>query len=123
MRRLILLDQNAPRGLRQILFDLDVKSAYEMGWDALSNGKLLAAAEAAGFEIMLTGDQNIRTEQNLAGRKIALVVVSTNHWDTVKADSAAIVSACAGAGEGTYTLVGLNRPPLRRRPPPGRKPA
>jgi hypothetical protein len=79
MRR-ILLDQNAPLGLRQILTGHDVRTAYEMGWDALSNAVLLAAAEQAAFDIMVTSDQNIEHQQNLTGRRIALVVLTTNHW-------------------------------------------
>lgn len=101
----ILLDENIPIGVRAILTGYDVQTVPEMGWAGLGNGALLRAAEDSGFEIMVTADQNIRRQQNLAGRKIALVVLSTNHWVTVKADPAAVVAACAGAGEGTYTVV------------------
>jgi hypothetical protein len=66
----ILLDQNAPLGLRQLLSAHDVKTANEMGWAAIANGLLLEAAERAGFDILVTADQNMRSQQNLAGRKI-----------------------------------------------------
>jgi hypothetical protein len=49
-----------------------------MGWGALANGELLAAAEDAGLDVMITGDQNIAYQQNLEGRKLALVVLETN---------------------------------------------
>ena len=48
-----------------------------MGWDRLSKGELLTAAEQAGFDLLLTTDKNIRYQQNLTGRKIALVVLGT----------------------------------------------
>lgn len=118
MRR-ILLDQNAPLGLRQILTGYDVKTAYEMGWDAIANGRLLSAAESAGFAIMITSDQNIGRQQNLSGRRIALVVLTTNHWLTVKSRAAAVRKACHESGEGTYTVVPFPLPPRRRRPRPG----
>lgn len=115
----ILLDQNAPVGLRQLLSAHDVKTANEMGWSAVANGLLLDAAETAGFDILVTADQNIRAQQNLSGRKIAIVVLTTNHWLTVRSEAEAVVAACDGAGEGSYTVVSFPRPPRRRRPPPG----
>ena len=119
MPRRLLLDESVPVGLRGILRSFEVKAALEMGWAGISNGKLLDLAEASGFEIMVTADSNIRAQQRLEGRKISLVVLTTNHWDTIRSDSAPIVAACDGAGNGTYTVVNLARPPLRRRPPPG----
>ena len=115
MRR-ILLDQNAPFGLRQVLTGHDVRTAYEMGWDALANGILLAAAEQAGFDIMVTSDQNIGHQQNLTGRRIALVVLTTNHWLTVRSAADAVLAACLAAGPGTYSVVNLPLPPRRRKP-------
>lgn len=115
MRR-ILLDQNAPLGLRQILTGYDVKTAFDMGWEAIANGRLLSAAESAGFAIMVTSDQNIAHQQNLSGRQIALVVLTTNHWLTVKSRAAAVLKACDESGEGTYTVVPFPPPPRRRRP-------
>lgn len=114
MRR-ILLDQNAPYGLRQILTGYDVKTAYDMGWDAISNGRLLSAAEVAGFAIIVTSDQNVAHQQNLSGRRIALVVLTTNHWLTVKSRAGAVLEACNKAEEGTYTVVQFPLPPRRRR--------
>ena len=50
-------------------------------------------AEAAGFDVLLSGDKTIRHEQNMAGRQIALVYMSDNHWPIVKDYVAAIVKA------------------------------
>ena len=118
MPRRLLLDESVPAGLRGILTAFEVKAAPEMGWAGISNGKLLDLAETAGFEIMVTADSNIRAQQRLVGRKISLVVLTTNHWDTIKADARTDRAACDRAGQGTYTVVNLVRPPLRRRPPP-----
>jgi hypothetical protein len=112
----ILLNQSAPKGLRQLLTGHDVKTAYEMGWDKIANGKLLAAAEAAGFAIIVSADQSIWRQQNMAGRKIALIVTTTNHWDTIKANPAGVIAACAEAGPGRTIVVPFPKPPRRRRP-------
>jgi hypothetical protein len=82
----------------------------------MSNGDLLVAAEADGFELFITADQNIRYQQNLAERKIALIVLSTNDWPTVRAQLELVVHAVQGASPGSYLEVTLERPPLRRRP-------
>lgn len=84
--------------MKGLLAAFEVKTADEMGWAGITNGRLLDAGEAAGFRLMVTADQNIRAQQRLAGRQIAIVVISTNHWDTIKESAAAISSACAGAG-------------------------
>jgi predicted nuclease of predicted toxin-antitoxin system len=74
----ILLDENIPRGLRRILQGHDVRTASEMGWASIANGQLLDEAEKAGFEALVTSDQNFVFQQNLVGRNIAVVVLSTN---------------------------------------------
>ena len=114
----ILLDESVPAGLRRFLTGFEVKTAPEMGWAGMSNGRLLDEAERAGFEVMVTADSNIQAQQRLAGRRIALVVLSTNHWDRIRADPSGVVAACAGAGQGSYTVVPFSSPPRRRRPPP-----
>ncbi len=52
-----------------------VSTAFRQGWDKLKNGELLAAAEQAGFDLFLTTDKNMRYQQNLSDRKIAIVVL------------------------------------------------
>jgi hypothetical protein len=120
MRR-ILLDESVPLGLKAILREHHVLAAPELGWAGITNGRLLDAAEEAGFEILVTADRNIRAQQHLTGRRIALVVLSTNHWVTIRDNAAPLVAACGGAGEASYVQVAFPRPSLRRRPPPGRR--
>ena len=81
----------------------------------MSNGNLLSAAERAGFEVMLTADRRIRHQQNLAGRRMALVVLSSPAWPVVKDNLPAIKAAVDGAVPGSYQEVDLPRPVLRRR--------
>jgi hypothetical protein len=122
MRRL-LLDHNVPKGVRSILSEHEVVTAYQMGWSALTNGKLLDAAERGGFHTLLTGDRNLVYQQNLAQRSIAIVALTTTHWPTLRANAHAVQEAVERAAEGTYVTVPLPRPPLprpplHRRPPP-----
>jgi predicted nuclease of predicted toxin-antitoxin system len=116
----ILLDHNVPKGLGSLLTDHRVHTAYEMGWAELTNGRLLDAAEEGGFEVMITGDQNLAHQQRLAGRRLALVILSETGWPTVMANPEPIRGAVERAREGAYLVVSLPRLPLRRRPPPRR---
>ena len=74
---LILFDRVTPHGITRSLSGHTVIRAKDRGWDTLSNGDLLKEAERAGFDVVIAADKNMRYQQNLAGRKIALVVLST----------------------------------------------
>jgi len=78
--------------LRQELAGHSVSTAYEMGWAALKNGELLKAAEAA-FEALVTTDQNLRYQQNLAGRRLAILVLPTTSWPKIQLHIAQVVTA------------------------------
>lgn len=73
----ICFDNNVPAPLRRNLAQHQVSTAWEMGWATIVNGTLLRQVEAAGFDVMVTGDKNIRHQQNLAGRRVAMVVLGT----------------------------------------------
>ena len=89
----LLLDTNMPIGLKAVLSDHEVISTPRMGWGALENGELLAVAEAGGFDPLITGDKNIAYQQRITGRRIAIIVLSTNHWPTVRAQQELVVNA------------------------------
>ena len=76
----VLFDNGTPRGIAAALLGHVVEEARSHGWDALRNGELLDAAESAGFDLFLTTDRNIRYQQNLTSRKIAIVVLSKGRW-------------------------------------------
>ena len=77
----------------------------ERGWDRLVNGELIAAAEAEGFELLLTTDKNMRYQQNLTGRKIAFVVLSNQQWPTLRRYVEKVLVAVNAATPGSYTEV------------------
>jgi hypothetical protein len=92
----VLLDHNVPEGVRSLLPGHDVALTRERGWSRLANGALLAAAEREGFEVFVTGDRNIRFQQTLAGRQLALVVLGTNVWPVVRNHGERIASSRSG---------------------------
>ena len=104
---LILFDHVTPRGIARCLPEHTVTKAKERGWDKLTNGDLLAQAEQGGFAVLLTADKNMRYQQNLTGRRIALVVLSTPQWPAVRLHLekiAAVVNACT---PGSFTTVDI----------------
>jgi len=105
---LILFDNGTPRSLaRYLISQHTVTEARARGWDRLDNGELLNEAEAAGFEVLITTDKNLRYQQNLAGRKIAIVVLGHARWSSLKVDLAKIVAAVNAATPGSYTEVDI----------------
>ena len=101
----VLFDQGTPVPIRPFLIGHTVRTAAQQQWDTLKNGDLLVAAEDAGFDVFLTTDRNIRYQQNLAGRTIAVVVVGIQQWPALKPHIALVVAAVDGATPGSYTEV------------------
>jgi len=102
---LILFDNGTPRGLARFLSAHTVEEARTRGWEELENGELIDAAEQAGFQLMVTTDKNIRYQQNLKTRKIALVVLEHSQWPMVKLVVESIVAAVNAAEPGSYIEV------------------
>ena len=73
----ILIDESVPRLLKLRLPQLDISTVQELGWAGLRNGELLRRAEEH-FDIFVTADQNLRYQQNLSGRKLAILVLPSN---------------------------------------------
>lgn len=80
----ILFDQGTPAPLRHALTGHTVSTALELGWESLENGRLLAAAESS-FDAFITTDKNIRCQQNLFGRRLAILVLPTTSWPEIRA--------------------------------------
>jgi hypothetical protein len=102
---LILFDQGTPVPLRAFLVGHTVKTAAEQGWSTLANGKLLDAADAAGFEVLVTTDKNLPTQQNLPVYRFAIVVIGNAQWPVLKLHIQAAVDAINSAKPGSYTVV------------------
>ncbi|MFQ5668847.1 MAG: hypothetical protein ACE5I7_20830 [Candidatus Binatia bacterium] len=88
----MLFDQGTPVPLRRALTTQTVSTAFEMGWAELENGQLLDVAEAT-FDVLITTDQNLRYQQNLTGRRLAILVVPTASWPVIKIHVAEVVAA------------------------------
>ena len=97
----ILFDQGTPRPLRRHLIGHSVDTTFQLGWSRLSNGELLDRAEEQGYELLVTTDQQIRHQQNLGGRKLAVLVLSTTSWPDIlpRADDILAVVNEIGAGD------------------------
>lgn len=101
----ILFDQATPVPIRRFLLGHTVRTAAQQQWDRLTNGELLAAAERDGFDVFLTTDKNLRYQQNLTGRIIAIVVIGVQQWPALEPHVARIVAAVNASTPGSYTEV------------------
>ena len=112
---LILFDHGAPQGVSHALTAHIVVTAKARGWEQLSNGALLKAAEEAGFELLFTTDNNLRYQQNLTGRKIAIIVITgTTKWSRVRLHLDRIVATINAATPGSYAEVAIPHEPKGR---------
>ncbi len=101
----ILFDQATPVPIRSYLEGHTVRTAAQQSWDKLANGDLLIAAEDARFELLLTTDKNMRYQQNLANRKIAIVVIGQQQWPQLRLYIERVVQAVNSATPGSYVEV------------------
>jgi hypothetical protein len=76
-----------------------VSTAHDMGWSEIDNGSLLSAAERE-FDAIITTDQNLRYQQNLAGRRLAILVLPTTNWRQIRVHETQILAALAGLNPG-----------------------
>ena len=102
---LVLFDQGTPVPLRNHLPGHQISTAYELGWASIKNGELLLQAEKHGFAVLVTTDQNLKYQQRLADRKIAIVVLSAASWPRIQKILPAIVNAINGIEQNSYIEV------------------
>lgn len=101
----ILFDQGTPAPLRNHLVAHQISTAFELGWGRVENGELLTLAEEGGFEVLATTDQNLKYQQNLITRKIAIVVLSSTSWPRIQTILKLVVDAVGGAQAGSYAEI------------------
>ena len=101
----IVFDQGTPVPLREHLPDHTVRTAYEQGWASLHNGDLLARAEQE-FDLLITTDRNLKYQQNLDNRRIAILVLWTTSWPKLRLHGARIAAAVNGMQRGEYLELG-----------------
>ena len=110
----VLFDQGTPVPLRKHLIEHEVSTAYELGWGSLENGELLTRAEEHGFEVLVTTDKNLRYQQHLAARRIAVVVLMAPSWPRIERNLLQVVESIHGMTSGGYTEVEI---PADKSPP------
>jgi predicted nuclease of predicted toxin-antitoxin system len=103
---LVLFDNGTPRTLARFLIDRHtVTEARARGWEELENGDLLREAEAAGFEVLVTTDRDLSYQQNLKGRRIAIVVLGLGRWSLIRHRVSEVVEAVNAATPGSFIEV------------------
>ena len=103
----VLFDQGTPAPLRKALADHEVVTGHGNGWSQLKNGDLISAAEESGFEVFVTTDKNLKYQQNLTGRSIAIVVLLTTSWPRIQSHFPTVVAAISQAQRGSYREVSV----------------
>ena len=91
--------------LRTFLSGHLVRTAAEEGWDRLSNGDLLAAAESGGFDLFITTDKNMRYQQIVTGRAVAVILLTKQQWPELQKHVVLIAVAVDAAAAGSYYEV------------------
>ena len=113
----IFFDNNVPAPLRRHMPYHQVPTAWQMGWATTKNGTLLQQVEGAGFDVMVTGDKNIKHQQNLAGLHLAMVVLGTTRWKVLQHHTVPVVDAFDRATPGGYQALPDPTPPKPPRSP------
>lgn len=98
----ILFDQGTPVPLNHFLPGHEVVTAFERGWNTLQNGELLSAAEAADFAAIITTDKNLRHQQRLSSRSLAIVVLMTTDWRLIRQYTEYVAQAVGALTPGVY---------------------
>ena len=101
----VLLDVCTPVQVRHGLPDHEVRTAVRMGWGQLENGDLLREAEAAGFDLLIICDKNLRHQQNLTGRRLAILELWTNHRPTLERHLPLIGKTAESMQPGQYVAL------------------
>ena len=108
----ILLDHCVPAPLVKMLPGHQSQTAFDLGWEKLRNGELIEAAQNTGLDLLLPSDKNLRYQQNLSGRRLAILVLPTNNWGVLRNMTDEIVNAVATMQPGEYRDLELENPPL-----------
>jgi hypothetical protein len=103
----VLFDQGTPVPLRRYLAPHVVVTVFEKGWSTLQNGELLRIAEHEGFEALVTTDQNLKYQQNLRERRIAIVVLMTTSWPRIKRNVSHVITVINSVKPGDYIEIGF----------------
>ena len=103
----ILFDQGTPVPLRQHLTSHLVDTAFERRWSTLRNGELLDVAEHERYDLLITTDQNLRYQQHLAARQLAIIVLLSTSWPRIQRRIEAIQAALEHVVPGGYEEIAI----------------
>jgi predicted nuclease of predicted toxin-antitoxin system len=101
----VLLDQNINPRLRLFLRGHFVVHAQRVGWDQLENGYLIAAAERNGYDVLITGDKKMHSQQDNSKRRLSIVLLEDGLWLAVQAAHESILAAVEASTPGSYVMV------------------
>jgi hypothetical protein len=103
----VLFDQGTPAPLRRLLIAHAAETAYERVWSELRNDELLAEAEQASYEVLVTTDLSLRYQPNLSERQIAIVVLSTTSWPRTRSAAGQVAASVDSPNTVMYTQVDI----------------
>lgn len=103
----ILFDQGTPVPLRALLTKHSVTTVFELGWSQLQNGELLQQAETAGFDALITTDQNLRYQQNLQERRVAIAILMATSWPRIERHAPHVVARIDGLQVGAFAEIAI----------------
>ena len=101
----VLFDQGTPVPLRRFLNSHTVTTVYEKGWSRARNGELLRLADQQMYEVFLTTDQHLKSQQNLTDRQIAIVVLPTTSWPVIQKHTAKIAAVLDSIAPGDFIEI------------------
>ena len=101
----ILFDQGTPVPLRRYLAHHWVDTAFERGWSNLQNSELLEASEQDDYQLLISTDQNLRYQQNLSDRQLAVIVLLSTSWPRIQLQVDDIQAAVDGIAPGGYMEI------------------
>jgi hypothetical protein len=103
----VLIDECVPLKLVRLLSGHTFTTALEKGWGGFKNGELLVRAEKE-FDLFFTCDRNLEYQQNLKSRKIAILLLSTNHWPTLKGRFAEVQTRLEQINPGEFVRMEIS---------------
>jgi len=103
----VLFDQGTPVPLRRHLHPHQVDTASERAWSSLVNGALLDETEAGGYDALITTDQGLKHQQNLAARRIRILVLTSTSWPKIRLKINEIRAILESLEEGGYAEVDI----------------
>ncbi|MBH8572001.1 hypothetical protein I8752_02925 [Nostocaceae cyanobacterium CENA369] len=102
----IILDENLPKALKHYLSAYEVTTVQEQGWTGVKNGELMMRIDGV-YDIFLTSDKNLKYQQNLSRRSIAIIELPTNRLKLLSTITDKILAEVESISSGMYVQISL----------------